>query len=207
MSSTMSKEAYQRLVLLHLIQQFPKGVMGSFRLQKVLYYATRDAEWPPFTFRHTQNGQYSYDARQLLNEMAREELVRQGELRGRYDGGSHWWPSNIFESESIENALSTGFPELAAAIDNAVTKYGLKQQDDLHRIAHEDPDLKEIPRGEVLLAEAEDNEIPTLLDEDDVDDVEMLLSPSFLKEMSRFAKIVTETDQEKGKAHVNESSV
>ena len=77
----------------------------------------------------------------------------------------------------------------------------------MDRIAHEDPVLKEIPRGEVLLAEAEDNEIPTLLDEDDVDDVEMLLSPSFLKEMSRFAKIVTETDQEKGKAHVNESSV
>ena len=41
--------------------------------------------------------------------------------------------------------------------------------------------------------EAEGDEIPTLLDEDDVDDVEMLLSPNFLKEMSRFAKIGTET--------------
>ena len=141
----MSKEAYQRLVLLHLIRQFPRGVMGSFRLEKVLYFATREAEWPPFTFHHAPNGQYSYGARELLNEMAKEELVRQEELRGRHDGGSHWLPSDIFESEPIENALSTGFPELAKAIDNAVREYGFKRQDDLDCIVHEDPVLKETP--------------------------------------------------------------
>lgn len=197
MSNTMSKEAYQRLVLLHLIRQFPRGVMGSFRLQKVLYYATREAEWPPFTFHHTQNGQYSYDARQLLNEMAKEELVRQGELRGQHDGGSHWLNSDIFESEPIENALSTGFPKLAAAIDGAVQQYGFARQADLDRIAHEDTELKEIPRGEELLAEAEDDEIPTQLDEEDVEIVEMLLTPDFLKEMSRFGRAVSEGDLEK----------
>ena len=52
-----------------------------------------------------------------------------------------------------------------------------------------DPVLKETCKAQVLLfMEADGDEIPTLLDEDDVDDVEMLLSPKFLKEMSRFAK-------------------
>lgn len=193
MSNTISKEIYQRLVLLHLIRQFPRGVMGSFRLQKVLYFATREAEWPPFTFHHTQNGQYSYDVRQVLNEMAKEGLVRQEEFRGRYDGGSKWLLSDKFESDPIENALSMGFPELATAIDNAANKYGRKQQDDLDRLAHGDPGLEETTRGEVLLAESAGDEIPTLLDEDDVDDVEMLLSRNFLKEMSRFAQVVAET--------------
>lgn len=205
MSSTISKEAYQRLVLLHLIRQFPKGVMGSFRLQKVLYYATRDAEWPPFTFHHTANGQYSYDARQLLNEMAREDLVRQEVLRGQHDGGSHWLNSEIFESEPLENALSTGFPELASAFNRAVKEYGYQKQDDLDRIAHEDPDLTEIPKGEVLLAGTEDDEIPTLLDEEDVEIAEMLLSPDFLKEMARFGKAVAERDS--GKREVGEEEL
>ena len=197
MSNTMSKEAYQRLVLVHLIRQFPKGVMGSFRLQKVLYYATRDSEWPPFTFHHTANGQYSYDARQLLNEMAKEELIQQGELQGERDGGSHWMRSDIFESEPIENALSAGFPELAAAIDNAVDEYGYQKQDDLDRIAHEDAELNETHKGGVLFEEAADDEIPTLLDEEDVEIAEMLLSPNFLKEMARFGRAIAERDWEK----------
>lgn len=197
MSNTIAKEIYQRLVLLHLIRQFPRGVMGSFRLEKVLYFATREAEWPPFTFHHTTNGQYSYDARQLLNEMAKEELVRQEELRSKHGGGSHWLVSDIFESEPIEKALSMGFPELAAAINHAVKEYGYQKQDDLDRIVHEDPVLIETQKGEVLFEEASDDEIPTLLDEEDVEIAEMLLSPNFLKEMARFGKAIAEKDLEK----------
>ena len=106
MPSTMSKEAYQRLVLLHLIRQFPRGVMGSFRLQKVLYFATGSGMAAVYLSSHHEYGQYSTE---VAARWPKKELVRQGELRGRYDGGSHWLASDIFESEPIENALST-FP-------------------------------------------------------------------------------------------------
>ena len=49
-NATISKETFQSLVLLYLIGQFPEGIFSSFRLQKVLYFATRSAELKPFTF-------------------------------------------------------------------------------------------------------------------------------------------------------------
>lgn len=181
--------------------------MGSLRLQKVLYFATKEMKRPPFTFIKYDYGQFSRDVGLLLDEMVDEGLVRHKELGGNNDRGSHWLTSDIFESEPIENALRNGFPKLAEAIDDAVRKYGRRQQDKLRQIAYEDPELDKASHREVLLAEVEEDEIPTMLDEDDVDDVEMLLSPNFLKEMSRFAKIVTETDLENSRANVDESPI
>lgn len=68
--------------------------------------------------------------------------------------------------------------------------------------------LRETAGGyECLLAESERDEIPTLLDFDDVDDVEMLLSPKFIQTMSRFAKVVAETDFNPDRAHAAEPTL
>lgn len=75
MSAKMSVETFQRLTLLYVIGRFEDGVYSNFRLQKVLYYGTRDAEPVPFTFYHTAYGQYSREAAAMLTLMLDSGLV------------------------------------------------------------------------------------------------------------------------------------
>ena len=90
MASTIGKETFQRLTLFFLIGCFEQGVFSSFRLQKVLYYATRDVEPKPFTFHHTTWGQYSRDAaNQLLHMLESQDCASVKKLTGKY-GGARW---------------------------------------------------------------------------------------------------------------------
>lgn len=206
MSAKMSKATFQRFTLLYLIGQFPKGVFSGFRLQKALYYATRDTEPKPFTFRHTEHGQYSCDAAAALEVMLEGELLRRKELAGGRPG-ARWLPGDMLDQEAVAQAYEQAFPPLAAAIRASVSEYGYLRQPELDERVHADPMLAEIPRGEILHAETADDAVETLLSEDECEDFELTLAPRLLSILKRFVEVAKTTDFDSSKVRVDNTLV
>lgn len=204
MASTIDKETFQRLTLLYLIGQFPDGVFSSFRLQKVLYYATRDIDPKPFTFHHTKWGQYSRDASVQLLHMLEGSIVKREELSGKY-GGALWKVGNLSDVEEIHGAFEEGLPDHAEAIQKSVDCYGCLKQGKLDELVHSDPILKEKPRGRVLLKEHRDKRIRIMLDEDTAEELEFALSPLLSIAMARMGQVVAETEFDISKVRVSAS--
>ena len=190
---TIHKETFQRLTLLYLIGQFPKGVFSSFRLQKVLYYATRDVDPKPFTFHHTDHGQYSRDAAAQLLTMLEDGLVERSSLEGTYDGAC-WRTGKIVSTEELHADFKTGFPELAESIEENARGYGLMKQRPLDERVHADPILKKVRKAGVLHRESPEKRIDICIDGDDAEDLEILLYPGFLEAMSQLNNTVANTD-------------
>lgn len=206
MSARMSKGTFQRFTLFYLIGQFPDGVRSSFRLQKVLYYATRDVEPKPFTFHHTQYGQYSCDAAISLEVMLEGSIIQRKELAGERKG-AHWLPGEMLDSQGVAQAYEQAFPQLAEAIRDSVEEYGYLKQNELDTRVHADPILAEVPPGEVLHSEAPDDTVATLLSEDHSEDFELALAPRLLSILERFARVVEETDFDDSKVQTINSLV
>ncbi len=175
MVSTIGKETFQRLTLLYLIGQFPQGVFSSFRLQKVLYYATRDVDPKPFTFHHTRYGQYSYDAGIQLTLMLESGFVKSDKLNGERSGAL-WQVGDDMEHVEISRAFKQGFPQLACAFRAAIDDYGFMKQRELDERVHADPILKEKPSGRVLVAASRGKRVSCGLDEVESEDLELMLS-------------------------------
>lgn len=187
------KETFQRLVLLYLIERFPNGVFGSFRLQKVLYYATRDVEPKPFTFHHTRYGQYSCDARGVLDELHEEGLLEQEKLTGE-SSGVRWQSGVLIDEAVIEANLESGFPQLARSIGSSAKEYGFMKQRELDERVHADPILEKVSLGGILIEEDPESRVATQLAEETVEDLEILLTPGFVPAMAKLSCTVAETD-------------
>ena len=204
MAGKIDKETFQRLTILYLIEQFPNGVFSSFRLQKVLYYATRDVEPRPFTFHHTRFGQYSCDARGVLDEMHEEGLLEQEQLKGESSGVR--WQSGVFIDAAVVDAnLEAGFPQLARSINASVKEYGFMKQRELDERVHADPVLEEVPPGGILIEEDSKSRVATQLDEETVEELEILLTPGFIPAMAKLARTVAETDFDTSKVRTIDS--
>lgn len=152
MAAMMDKETFQRLVLLYLLGQFPRGVFSSHRLQKVLYFATRDAEPKPFTFLHTASGPYSRDATALLTEMLEDDLVKRTPFEdGR--SGALWFRSDKIDVAKIDQAVEQGFPHLAQAIRACVSRYGILKPRELEHHIQNDSVFQRTLEGEASISE------------------------------------------------------
>lgn len=193
MAVTIDKKTFQRLTLLYLISRFQEGVYSSFRLQKVLYYATRDIEPKPFTFHHTRFGQYSRDATVELLHMFESDLLKRENLSGVF-GGARW---KTFETDAFEElceAFEEGLPNHAEAIRNSAENYGFLKQRKLDEKVHSDPRLKKKRRGSILIHEGSDKRIRIALDDDKAEELEMMLNPYFLQAMAQMDRAVVETE-------------
>ena len=206
MSAKMSKETFQRFTLLYLIGQFPEGIYSSFRLQKVLYYATRDVDPKPFTFHHTRFGQYSYDAGVQLTLMLESGIIQCQKLGGEHLG-AHWRLDNLLDYRSINRAYKEAFSQLAQVIRASVIEYGFMKQRALDDRAHADPILKEVPRNKVLHKETAVEAIRFPLSEDQSEDIELALAPRLLATLARFAEVMENTDFDDSKVMVVDSLV
>jgi len=191
------KETFQRLVLLYLIGKFPNGVFSSFRLQKVLYYGTcnEGVQPKPFTFQYTRYGQYSCDARGVLDEMYEEGLLEQEKLKGESQG-VRWQTGTIIDAEVVRSSVEAGFPKLAKAIGDSIQEYGFMKQRELDERVHADPILEEVQLGGILIEEDPESRVATRLDEEIVEDLEILLTPGFVPAMAKLTRTVATTDFE-----------
>ena len=192
MSVTIDKETFQRLTLLYLISRFDEGVYSSFRLQKVLYYATRDVEPKPFTFHHTRYGQYSRDASIELLHMFENDLLKRENLSGVY-GGARWKTCETTAFERLCEAFEEGLPDHAAASRASVKEFGYMRQQELDKRVHADPILNKVPQGDILFKETVmDDGVPVALDDDTAEELEMMLSPEFRQAMVQLDTAVAE---------------
>ena len=194
MSAKMSVETFQRLALLYLIGLFENGVYSSFRLQKVLYYGTRDVESVPFTFYHTAYGQYSREAAAMLTLMLDSGLVEQENLLNERVG-SKWQQGSLVDAAAVKQQFKAGFPEIAKGMKASVKKYGYLAQPKLDEVVHADSILEEIPLGNVLLKGTKRKYVDTELDSADAQDLEILLSPGFLQSMGQLGIAISKTHQ------------
>ncbi len=193
MSAKMNQETFQHVVLLYLIGQFPKGgVFSSFRLQKVLYYAARDAELKPFTFCYTQYGQYSRDAAATLTLMLESDLLKRAELRKGKKGGVRWQLGDAVDFAEVEDFMEKALRDLAEKIPQSVEEYGYLKQAELSARAHDDPDLKE--RGQVLFEESSPDLLPPTPDED----MEIILSSGVHLALEELAEVIADTESAGG---------
>ena len=183
-NATISKETFQSLVLLYLIGQFPEGIFSSFRLQKVLYFATRSAELKPFTFHHTQYGQYSRDAAALLTLMLESDILKRQELNEAV-GGARWQVGDAIDREDIEHFVKQGFAPLAHLVRQSAQKYSFLKQTQLDQLARDDPILQERGPGSVLLEENLPGRVALAVDEDAAEDMDMVLRPHAVHFLTR----------------------
>ena len=195
MAVTIDKRTFQRLTLLYVISRFQEGVYSSFRLQKVLYYATRDVEPKPFTFHHTSYGQYSYDASVELLTMLESEFLKRETLANK-NSSAHWQVGVGFTPAGlhcIHLDFERSLPQVAEAIRASVKEFGYMKQQDLDERVHADPLLTKIPQGDILFKETvPDDGVPVALDDDAAEELEMMLSPEFRQAMVQLDTAVTE---------------
>ena len=191
MSVTIDKKTFQRLTLLYLLSRFKEGVYSSFRLQKVLYYATCDVEPKPFTFHHTRYGQYSRDASVELLHMFESDLLKRENLSGVF-GGARWTACETTAFDELCEAFEEGLPNHTEAIRESVDRFGFLKQRKLDELVHSDQLLKEKRRGSVLLREHTDKRIRIALDDDAAEELEMMLNPYFLQAMVQLDTAVAE---------------
>ena len=193
MAGMIDKETFQRLTILYLIEQFPNGVFSSFRLQKVLYYATRDVDPKPFTFHHTRYGQYSHDAGVQLTLMLESGFVKRGKLNGDRSAAL-WQVGDDMEHMEIARSLEQGFPQLVPAFRDAMQEYGFMKQRELDERVHADPVLKEKPAGRVLIAGHRGKRVECGLSDVDSEDLELMLSLELFGFIGRRTQEIADAD-------------
>lgn len=186
MSGTLDKETFQRLTLLYLIGQFPQGEFNSFRLHKVLYFITRDVEPKPFTFRLSDQTLYSDVVSTRLIEMLGADLLACEILPGA-EAGTCWRLGDVVDLEAARGYMERGFPDLARAI-----RASAEECESLSSDAFRQPAVRDLmPAGSadeaLLLPEHAAECVPSQLDDDECMDVEMLLSPGFLRSLKFMA--------------------
>ena len=183
MVSKIGKETFQRLTLFYLIGCFEKGVFSSFRLQKVLYFATRNVNPKPFTFHHTSYGQYSREAANQLLIMLESQVVKRDKLAGEYSGAL-WQVGDDLDNKEIRVAFEKGFPDLAKSLAESVEEWGYLKQRVLDERVHADEVLAKVPLGCELVKGWQKDSVKIELDGDTAEDYAMLMSSHFISMMN-----------------------
>ena len=194
MTGTIDRQTFQRLTLIFLIDQLPDGVRSSYRLQKLLYYATRDVDPKPFTFHFTRQGPYSRDVSVQLLHMLEDDLVQRQVSHNGAGGESRWmaWPGETWRE--FCDAYAEGLPAHASAIRDSVACHACLKRRELDDRLRRDPRLQGMRRGRVLLRGHSGSFVPVTLDDEQAEDLEIMTRPELLRSMAELNRAVTETD-------------
>jgi len=182
---TISKETYRRAFLLYLVGQFRDGVFGKTRLNKVVYFSTKELRYVPFEFRKWKLGQFS---EQLGDE--NDLLLSMGYLSAsRLDGkdgsrGNKYVLANRELLGYYQVVISQVLRKDLRKIDYAVKEIGYLPEQKLLEFAYSDETLKKADEGDVILRENVPGEIDVSLSEDDCEELELSLNPDFIQAMT-----------------------
>ncbi|MDD9955333.1 MAG: hypothetical protein OXP68_03840 [Anaerolineaceae bacterium] len=199
MTGTIDRQTFQRLTLIYLIDQLPDGVRSSYRLQKLLYCATRDVDPKPFTFHFSRQGPYSRDVSVQLLHMFEDDLVQRQVLRNGASAEGRWkaWPGETWRE--LCDAFAEGLPAHAEAIRLSATHFGCLRCRELDENLCRDPRLQGMRRGRVLLRGHSGSSVSVTLDDEQAEDLEIMTRPELLRSMAELNRAVTETDFETSK--------
>ncbi len=182
----ISKDTFKRLVVLYLIGKFnDHAVYGRTRFQKVLYFGQKDSDLIPFTFKRTWRGQYSDQVWSVARELTSIGYLKSILLSEDNAWGEGWQLRDANLHEDYAAALKALTPDLKRTIDSSIEMYGYLRHEELIQIAHEDPMLKEVPLGEILVEENLPDIVEGSLSADDCDDLEVALNLKFMESVRK----------------------
>ena len=194
MTGTIDLQTFQRLTLIYLMDQLPDGVRSSYRLQKLLYLATRDVDPKPFTFHYTQRGPYSRDASARLLHMFEENLVQRQHTCNGATGEDRWLSGSNEVWRDLCDSFAEGLPAHAEAIRHSVAHFGSLHWRDLNECLRRDPCLRNMRSGHVLLRGHGRKFIHVTLDDEQAEDLEIKTRPELLRSMAELNRAIAETD-------------
>jgi len=182
---TISKNTYRRLFLLYLIGRFKDGVWGATRLNKVVYFSTKELKYVPFEFQKSNFGQFSEqlrDENDLLLSMGHLSISRFETDEG--NRGNRYYLSDPRVLGFYQVPISHILKNDLTKVDQAVDEMGYLQWPKLLERAYEDPTLQKASEGEIILRERLPDEFKVNLSEDDCEDLELSLNPDFIQAMT-----------------------
>ncbi len=184
---TISKEAFQKAVLLTIIGQFDEGVYSELRLHKVAYFAQKDAPKHPFTYKYYNHGQFSFDVREGLNELENLGMVQPKKLK-EAKGGQSYFVTNQDAYLAARNIVRNTAPDLMRNISHAVEQYGYKSQDELLDEAYEE--LEGIDFNEVIVEDDLPLNVEVDVPEDENQDFELASNPFLIDQLSQLSEVL-----------------
>ena len=128
---SIKKDTYQKLVLLYLVGNFKDGIYSSYRFQKVLYFGTKETDIRPFSFVHTEYGQYSYRAREVLDSLEELGLINRTGLPIKKDDGARWVIAHEERKELYNHLFQQISNGLAVNLNEIVDKCGYLSSEQL----------------------------------------------------------------------------
>ena len=147
----LSKQAIQRLAVLHALAMWRRGAYGPVRLHKTLFFADRDAKAgePLFTFKKWRLGQYSDEISDALNA-----LQEAGRIRSHYDGPSERLKAEVspLARRRMEAVFRKAFPRWEKSLHRAFEEWAYLQNDTIVERAHDDPTYKRSGYGKVIFS-------------------------------------------------------
>ncbi|MCK4817671.1 hypothetical protein KA005_18020 [bacterium] len=182
---TISKDTFKRLFLLYTIGRFKKGVYGRLRLNKIVYFATKDASLVPFEFKHDHYGQHSKDLDDINEQLLSMKHATATPLES--EQGNKYALTSEDNWKFYEIALSRIDHRLKTKVDEVVENLGYDLETDLKRKAYADPRFLESEDGDILFKENLNETIDVDLPEDDCEDLELSLDPKFISAMTRLS--------------------
>lgn len=189
----ISKDTFKKLIILYLISTFKDALYSNYRLQKVLYFCEKKLSKKPFTFKHTEYGQYSYDAKEITESLEKLGFVKSSNLDSDEEG-KKWEVDNIKNIADYENAINNISKKLKRDIDNCIKNYGYLTQEELSKRAHKDEELNNIKLGGTIVSENLPKYISVDLSDEDCEDLELSLNERFI---TTFRKLVNSIENKK----------
>lgn len=191
---SISGETFKRLFLLCLIGTFENGVYGALRLQKTAYFVERETEKKPFEFKHGPYGQYSEDLENL-----KEQLISAGYIAAVPLGGPGKANRYIITEKSMldhfKSLLRCFDEEIANKIEPIVREFGYLGEQELRRRAYALEEFIDSELNDILLESQLPDRLETdRLSEDECEELELTLNPTFARAMSKIVQGLEESD-------------
>jgi uncharacterized protein YwgA len=190
----ISSDVFRRLFVLCLIAVFEHGVYGALRLQKVAYAIEREASKKLFQFKHAPFGQYSEDL-----EYIKEQLISMGYISAVPLGGSNKGNRYVLTEKDNRDhlcSLMESFaPDLEKRILQVVEEIGYKPEKELRHYAYTFEEFINSDLNDILF----ESNIPDMIEadglsEDECDEIELALTPTFITSMSKIIQGLEETN-------------
>lgn len=175
----ITSSTVKKIALLYAINKAKKAIYSDFRLHKLIYFCTKDSKVKPFTYKHTDYGQYSYELADIANELESIGLIESKPLDTR-DNGIQWAIKDKNNARDISSLLAKISPNLKNCIDNKFDTYQYMKQDDLDKIAHSDQDLLNTPLMEIIFSQNISEYVDVDIPENDIEDLELALNTEFV---------------------------
>lgn len=190
----ISADAFRRLYLLCVVASFDNGVYGALRLQKVAYAIERETEKKPFQFKHAPYGQYSEDL-----ESIKEQLISMGYISAIPLGTSVKGNRYVLTEKAMKGHFNTLLESFDRGFKNRISQVireiGYLGEKELRRYAYNFEGFIDSDLNDILI----ESNLPDMLEaeglsQDDCDELELVLSSTFIPSVNKIVQGMEESD-------------